>query len=110
MAAVTSRGEDVAIDGEGVAAGDAGLLRGAQQQRIQAAQFLLEQPGRGGFGLALQRVAADQFGEAVGLVRRGGAHGTHFVEDARNAAAGDLPGGFGAGESAADDVDGLGQG
>ena len=46
----------------------------------------------------------------VGLVRGGGAHGPHFVKDARHSAAGDLPGGFGAGQAAADDVDGLGQG
>ena len=106
---MTSCGEDVAVDREGMSAGDAGLLRGLQQQRIEAAQFFFEQPGRGGFGLALERVAADEFGEAVGLVRRSGAHGAHLVEHARHSAAGDLPGGFRAGESAADDVDGLGQ-
>ena len=93
-----------------MSAGDAGLLGGLEEERIEAAEFLLEEPGRGGFGLALEGVAADEFGEAVGLVRGGGAQGTHFVEDAGDAAAGDLPGGFGAGESAADDVDGLSQG
>ena len=55
-------------------------------------------------------IAADEFGEAIGLVRGGGAHGAHFVEDAGHSAAGDLPSGFGAGQAAAGDVDGLGQG
>ncbi len=94
MAAVTSSAKTVAIHGEGVPARNAGGLRGAQQQRIQAAQFLFEQPGRGGFGLALQRVAAHQFGEAIGLVRGGGPHRAHFVQHARNSAARDLPRGF----------------
>ena len=65
MAAVTSRGEDVAIDRERMAAGDARLLRGREQQRIEAAQLLLQQPGRGGFRLALERIAAHQFGQAI---------------------------------------------
>ncbi len=34
--------------------------------------------------------------------------GPHLVQHHRHAGAGDLPGGFGAGEAAADDVDGLG--
>ena len=103
-------GEEVAIHGEGVPAGDAGLLGGLEQERIEAAEFLLEEPGGGVDALALQRVAADEFGETIGLVRGGGARGTHFVEDAGDTAAGDLPGGFGAGQAATNDVDGLGQG
>ncbi len=98
-------GEEVAIDGEGVTAGDAGFLGALKEEGVEAAKFLFEQPGGGGFGLALERVAADELGELVGLVRGGGLHGAHLVERAGEAAAGKLPGGFGAGESAADDVD-----
>ena len=36
---------------------------------------------------------------------RCGRRGAHFVEDDGESGAGDLPGGFGAGESCADDVD-----
>ena len=103
-------GEKAAVDGEGMSAGDAGLLGGLEEQRIEPAEFLFEEPWGGGFAFALERVAADEFGKAPGLVRRRGAHGAHFVEDARNTAAGDLPGGFGARQAAAGDVDGLGQG
>ena len=99
-------GEDVAIHGERVAAGYARLLCGGEQQRIQAAQFLFEQPGRGGFLLRFQRIAAHQFGQPVGLVRRRAARGTHFVERDAQAAARDLPGGFRARQSAAEDVNG----
>ena len=45
MAAVTSRGEDVAIHGERVAAGDARLLRGLEQQRIRRRSSSLSSQG-----------------------------------------------------------------
>jgi len=43
-------------------------------------------------------------------MRGSGPHRTHFMENARNSPARDLPGSFGAGESAAGDMDGLRQG
>ncbi len=97
-------GEEVAIYGESVAAGNARCLGRGEQQGIQAAEFLLQKPGRGGKGLALERVAANQFREAAGLVGGRRTRGTHFMQDGGEAAAGDLPGGFGARKSAADDV------
>ena len=45
MAAETSLGEDFAIDGQRMAAGHARFLGRREQQRIQAAQFFLEEPG-----------------------------------------------------------------
>ena len=63
--------------------------------------------GGGILRLGFQGVAANEFGEAIGLMGGGGAHGAHFVEHGGEAGFGDLPGGFGAGESAADDVDRL---
>jgi len=101
-------GEDVAIDGEGVAAGDAGGVGAAENEGAEAAEFLLEEPGGGGFLLGFEGIAADQFGEAIGLVGGGGVDGAHFVEHGRVAGFGDLPGGFGAGEAATEDVDGGG--
>ena len=56
---------------------------------------------------ALEGVGADELGEAIGLVRRRAADAAHLVHDDVVAALGELPGGFAAGESAADDVDGL---
>ena len=43
----------------------------------------------------------------VGAVGLGRALRAHLVQDDRNAGLGDLPGGFAAGEAAADDVDGA---
>ena len=62
-------GESFAVDGEGVSGGHACLLSGGKQQRTEPAQLLFEQPGRGRFRLGLQRIAAHEFGQAIGLVR-----------------------------------------
>ena len=51
-----------------------------------------------------ERVGADELGQAVGLVGVGAAHRAHLVQDDGHAGLGDLPGGFRAGEPAADDV------
>ena len=52
--------------------------------------------------IAFQRIAADQFGETVGLMRVRGAHGAHFVKCYVDAALGELPCRFRAGEAASD--------
>jgi hypothetical protein len=52
--------------------------------------------------IALQRIAADEFGQAVGLVRVGGANRAHFIKRDADAAFGELPGRFCAGEATAD--------
>ena len=49
-------------------------------------------------------VAADQLGEAVGLMRRRYPHGAHLVEGHTQPSLGKRPGGLAAGETAADDV------
>jgi len=52
-----------------------------------------------------EAVAADHLGEAVGLVcRRAAAAPAHFAETDAQTRIGELPGRFGAGEAAADDV------
>jgi hypothetical protein len=98
MRAATRRGELDAVDGEGVAGGDGGGVGVGEQEGAGAAHLLLEQPGRGVFGLGLERVGADEFGEVGGLVGFGGAVRAHLVEVDLAAAAGGLQGGFGAGE------------
>ena len=73
-------GELDAVDGEGVAGGNGGGVGFGEQDRAGAAHLLLQQPGRGVFGLGFERVGADQFGEVGGLVRLGGAGRAHLVE------------------------------
>ena len=99
-------GEDLAVHGERVAAWDTRLIRHVQQQRAQAAQFLFEEPRRGGFELRFERVAAHQFGQAAGLMRRRAARGTHLMKHRAQTAPGDLPCRLGARQSSADDVNG----
>ena len=55
--------------------------------------------------IALEGVTADEFGEAVGLMRGRAEDRAHFVESDRDAALGELESGFGAGETAADNMD-----
>ena len=53
--------------------------------------------------IALERIAANEFRKPVGLMRIRGADGAHFMQDDVDAALGQLPCGFGAGQSAAGD-------
>src|SRR5690606_6800650 len=62
--------------------------------------------GIGGGVVGAEGIRADELGETVRLVGVGAAHAAHFVEDYGYAGLGDLPGGFRAGQPAADDVDG----
>ncbi len=90
-----------------MAARHASLLSRAQQQRIQPAQFFFEQPGRGVFGFALQRIAANQFRQPVRFVRGRGAHRAHFRQHAIVAGARNLPGRLATRQAAAENVDGT---
>ena len=56
--------------------------------------------------IAFEGIAADEFGETVGLVRVRGADRTHFIKNDVDTALGELPGSFGAGETASGDGDG----
>ena len=98
-------GELDAVDGEGVAGGDGGGVGFGEEDAAGAAHLLFQEPGSGVFGLGLEGVGADEFGEVAGLVGLGGARGAHLVEiDFASAFCG-LQGGFRAGETAADDFD-----
>jgi hypothetical protein len=77
----------------------------AHDQRAEPAHFLMQKPD----GVVLvvvgtERIRADQLGQGRGLVGRGRAQRTHFVQHGRDAARGDLPGRLGSGKPAADDV------
>ena len=100
-------GELDAVDGEGVAGGDGGGVGFGEEDGAGAAHLLLEEPGGGVFGLGLEGVGADEFGEVGGLVGFGGAGGAHLVEVDFAAEASGLECGFGACEASADHLDFL---
>ena len=102
-----SGGEEFAVYGEGVAGGDGGGVGVGEEEGVGSAHLLLEEPGGGVFGLGLEGVGADEFGEVGGLVGLGGAGGAHLVEVDFAAEGGGLEGCFGTGEAAADDLDTL---
>ncbi len=99
-------GEGHAVDGERAAGGDGVAVGGGDDEAAGLAHLPVQQAD----GVLLvvvgaEGVGADQLGEAVGLVGEGADDGAHLVQDHRHAGLGDLPGGLGAGEAAADDVD-----
>ena len=96
-------GEFDAVYGEGVAGGDGGGVGFGEEEGAGAAHLLLEEPGGGVFGLGLEGVGADEFGEVGGLVGLGGARGAHLVEVDFAAEGCGLEGCFGACEASADD-------
>ena len=100
-------GESFAVDGQRRAGGNAVLVGRAHDQRIERAHFLMEQADGIVLGIVgAEAVRADHLGQAVGLVRRRHvAAAAHFAQADAEARLGELPGGFGAGEAAADDVD-----
>ncbi len=98
--------EAVAIHRQRRAGGHAVRVAFAQDQRTQRAHLGMQQPDRVLLGIVgAEAVRADQFGELVGLVRGGAFDAAHFAEAHLEAGLGELPGGFGSGEAAADDVD-----
>ena len=99
----------VAIDRESAACGHLVAIGRRHDQRSGEPHFRMQNAHRtGGRIIRAKRIRADQFGKAIGLVGVGHALAAHFVEDHGNAAAGNLPGRFRAGETAADYVDGGG--
>ena len=101
-------GEVVAIDRERAAGGKLVTVPGSQNERAGAAHLLVQQAD--GVRLPVvgaERVGAHELGQPIGLVGVRHPYGAHLVQHHGHAGAGDLPGGLGAGEAAADDVDGL---
>ena len=76
-----------------------------QQQRAEPPHLLLQQPGRGVHLFALERIAANQFAQGIGLMRRGALSGTHFVQHDPRARFRRLKRRFAAGETGANNVD-----
>ncbi|MNX74228.1 hypothetical protein D3C86_1056610 [compost metagenome] len=110
-------GEAVAVDGQGAARRDLMGVAAFHDDGAQRPHLGVQQADGVVFPVVrTEGVGADQLGQAIRLVRVGldARHAAHFMQDDGHAGLGDLPGGFGAGEAAADDVhrggDGLGSG
>ena len=97
--------EPLAVHGERRAGRDTAFFRGAHHERAQAAHLLLEKPHGVVEFVASKGVAADQLGEAIGLVHRRGARRPHLVERHRHAARSGLPRGLAPGQATSDDAD-----
>ena len=99
-------GKPFAINREGAACGDLMLAALGDDQPVRAPHLLMQDADRiRGVIIGPERVRADELGQLVSLVGFSAAHAAHFVYDDGNAHIGGLPGSFGAGHSAADDVD-----
>ena len=80
-------------------------IGGFQDQRAGPAHFLMQQAHRiVGPIIGTERVGADQFGQAVGLVGKGGFDGPHFMQHHVQPGLSRLPGSFRPGQPAADYV------
>ena len=93
----------VAVDRQRRAGRHLRRIAGRHDQGIEPSHFLVQKANR----VVLMIVGAKgirthQLGQAGGLVRCGAALGPHLVEDRRLTSLGDLPGGLGAGQTAAD--------
>ena len=101
-------GKAVAVDRERAAGRHLVGVGRAHDQRAEPAHLLVQEPDGALRSriVGAERVGADQFGKLSGLVRGGRADRPHLVQHHGHAAARDLPGGLGAGEAAADDMNG----
>ena len=100
-------GKAVAIDRERAAGRQLVGVGGVHHQRAEPAHLgVQEADGAAVRIIGAERVRADEFGELPGFMRGGRAHRAHLVQHHGHAAARDLPGSLGAGEAAADDMNG----
>ena len=95
--------EELAIDGERTTGRNPGHIRAGEQQASQRTQLRLKQAVCVGELDRFEGVTADQLCKTIGLVRGGLDEGPHLVERDGHAPFRQSPGGFRAGETAADD-------
>ncbi len=97
----------IAVHGQGAARRHLVGVRLAQDQRTAAAHLRVQEPdGVIGPIVGPERVGTDQFGQVAALVGGGAAVRAHLVQHGVGAGLGDLPGGFAAGQAAANDMNG----
>ena len=101
-------GKSVAVDRQRAAGRHLIGIGRPHHQRAEPAHFRVQQADRVVvLVVGAERVRADELGVAVGLVRGGRPQRPHLVQHDRHAGLRELPGSLGAGEAAADDVDGF---
>jgi hypothetical protein len=100
-------GELVPVDGERRTRGHARPTRRVEDDGACAPQLFLQKVRGRARLVRLQRVRADDLGQAIRPVRGRGAHWAHLAKPHARAALRGLPRGLRAGESAADDYDFL---
>ncbi len=98
--------EHLAVHRQRGAGGHPRLIRDGEQERAEPAQLVLEQAVRVAEVGGLEGVAADELGQAAGLVGRRGHRRAHLVELDVDPPLGEGPRGFRAREPPADDGDG----
>jgi hypothetical protein len=102
------RRKAVAVDGERATRRHLVRVALAHDEGAKPPHLLMQKADRVGLGVVgAERVRADELGKPAGLVRLRRAQGPHLVQHRRHAGLGDLPGGLGAGEATADDMNGL---
>src|SRR5690606_9492880 len=94
--------EQLAVNGQRMSGRYATLSCNAHRKRVETPEFLLQQPRRAAFFFALEGVAADEFAERIGLVRRRVAHRPHLKKMHAKTPASDLPSCFRPREAPAD--------
>ena len=100
-------GERLAVHRQCTACLDAVRVRAGQNEAVQTAQLLLEQARRVGELIRAQRVRADKLCEIVRVMRRAVLRRFHLAQAHGNAALRELPCSLTAGQSRADDGNGI---
>ena len=98
--------ETFAVDCQGAASRHRMLAALGDDQAIGPAHFFMQHADSVGCMIVgAERVGADEFCQLVGLVGLGSAHAAHLMDDDGHAHVRGLPGCFGPGHAAANDVD-----
>ena len=99
-------GKALAVDCQRAAGGHLMVRCGGDDQAARAAHFLVQHAhGIGRMVVRAEGIGADQLGQMVRLMGFGALYAPHFMQDHGHARVCGLPGGFGAGHAAADDMD-----
>jgi len=102
------RGKAVPVDGQRPTRRNLMGIGGLHDQRTQAAHLLMQQPHGVAVGIVRpEGIGADEFRQPVASVGFGATDRPHLMDHGAMPGLRDLPGGFGPGETAADDVNGV---
>jgi hypothetical protein len=93
--------EFIPVHGKGVPGRDLDFVRNPEQEAVQTPQFLFQKMGSGSLEIGFERVAANQFTQLIGRVRRCGAGGPHLEQAHFQSPARNLPCRFGTRKAAA---------